>query len=185
MRIVACLIIIVLMVGCSGKDKIPSGIIPRDKMEKILWDMMEADQYASIYLVKDSSARANEKIESLKLYQTVFQMNKVSRDEFRESYQFYLGRPDLTRSIFDSLLSRGNRLRMESYRMPQPVASVAPVTPTIPTAQTVPSAPVRNPGAPVFRPAANQVPGRGGVRPVPFKGKPAPGSAKRPFPVVP
>jgi hypothetical protein len=179
MKIGACLLTIILMVGCSGRDKIPSGIIPRDKMEKILWDMMEADQYASIYLVKDSSARANEKMETLKLYKTVFQLNKVSRDEFRESYQFYLGRPDLTRSIFDSLLSRGNRLRMESYRMPQPVATVPPVMPTVPTPQTVPSAPVRNPGTPVFRPGSNPVPpGRGA-------GKPAPGSSKRPVPVVP
>lgn len=183
MRIGVCLLTIIFLVGCSGKDKIPSGVIPREKMEKILWDMMEADQYASIYLVKDSS-RGNEKMETLKLYQTIFELNKVSRDEFRESYQFYLGRPDLTRSIFDSLLTRGNHLRMESYKNP----------PVVTTPQMLPSGQVGNAGVPVVRPQSNPVPGRGGFnpaqanragRPGPFRGNTAPGSVKRPVNTAP
>jgi hypothetical protein len=133
MRIGACLLLFIFAVGCSSKDKIPSGIIPQDKMEKILWDMIQADQYAALYLVKDS-ARVNVKMETLKLYQQVFQLNKVSRDEFRESFQFYLGRPDLTRTVFDSLLTRANRQRADSYRSPLATTSPPLVVPKTPVA---------------------------------------------------
>jgi uncharacterized protein DUF4296 len=131
MRIGACLLLFILAVGCASKDKVPSDIIPQDKMEKILWDMIQADQYAALYLAKDS-ARINVKMETLKLYQQVFTLHKVSRDEFRESFQYYLGRPDLTRPVFDSLLAQGNRLRADSYRNPTPVSPTPSVTPVIP-----------------------------------------------------
>jgi hypothetical protein len=89
MRISVCLFVILFMIGCSGKDKIPSGIIPREEMGEILGDMIQADQYASIYLAKDSN-KINEKMETLKLYQTIFQLHNVSREEFSKSYQFLI-----------------------------------------------------------------------------------------------
>src|SRR5450631_4928315 len=56
MRIAAVLLFLFCLAsGCSDKDGIPSGIIPREEMGKILWDMVEADQYSSIYLAKDSA----------------------------------------------------------------------------------------------------------------------------------
>lgn len=142
----ATLVIIVLTiaVACTDKDKVPSGIIPKVEMEKILWDMIQADQYSMTYLIKDS-AHVNVKMETLKLYQQVFQLHKVSREEFRESYQYYLGRPDLTRPLFDSLLAKGNRLRQESYRNP-PVSTVPVVQPP------VVQAPVTKPPAPQVKP---------------------------------
>lgn len=122
MRIVVSLLIFLCLVSCSDKDKVPSGIIPREKMGKILWDMIQADQYSTIYLAKDST-RINPKMETLKLYQQVFQLHQVSRDEFRKSFQYYLGRPDMTKTLFDSLLAQGNRLRTESYSAPRPDSS--------------------------------------------------------------
>jgi hypothetical protein len=136
-----------LIISCTDRDKVPSGIIPRDKMEKVLWDMIQADQYAALYLVKDS-AHINVKMETLKLYEQVFQLNKVSRDEFKESYLYYLDRPDLTRPMFDSLLAEGNRLRADSYKNPPvvtpPPAAITPATviPKIPV--TIPVNPPAN-----------------------------------------
>jgi hypothetical protein len=139
MRIVAGLLMMLLVAaGCSNKDKVPSGIIPRVEMEKILWDMIQADQYSSLYLLKDS-ARIDVKTETLKLYQEVFRLHQVSRDEFRKSFQYYQEHPELTRSVFDSLLARGNRLRADSYSRPSLTPFRSPVTaPAIPP-----------PGAPV------------------------------------
>ena len=34
--------------GCSDKNNIPSGILSREKMEGVLWDMIQADQYANV-----------------------------------------------------------------------------------------------------------------------------------------
>ena len=145
MRIVAALFLVLLLAGCSDKDNTPSGIIPRVKMEKILWDLVQADQYAAQYLVTDSvqvykkdSTRIDMKMETLKLYEQVFRLHQVSRDEFRKSFQYYQGRPDLARGMLDTLVNHGNQLRMDSYKIP----TSAPVTP----------APARVPPPPVIAP---------------------------------
>jgi hypothetical protein len=116
-----------MVAGCSEKDKVPSGVIAKDEMEKILWDMMLADQYSANYIVKDS-AKVNVKIETLKLYEDVFRLHKVTRDEFRKSFEYYQGRPDITRTMLDSLQAKGNRARAENYT--RPPGQGAPVAPS-------------------------------------------------------
>lgn len=123
------LAIVLLAVGCADKKHVPSGILSGEKMEGLLWDMVQADQYSTLYLAKDSS-HIDLKTENLRLYDEVFRLHKVSREDFRKSYQYYLDHPDIAQALFDSLLSRGNRLRTEAYSHPiaaRPV--VAPVTP--------------------------------------------------------
>jgi len=169
MRIIAGLICIVLIVGCSEKDNIPSGILDKEEMGSILWDMMQADQYASSYLIKDS-AKVNVKMETLKLYEEVFRLHKVSREEFRRSFQFYQDHPDITRVLFDSLIARGNRMRSESYSHPS-----AP-TPSVPAVKPAATGPMgRPPGVmPVIpgKPAGTQTNQPGGRRlPNGFLGK--------------
>jgi hypothetical protein len=170
MRVVAGLLAILLAVGCSDKDKVPSGIIPRDEMEKILWDMVQADQYSALYLLKDS-ARINVKMETMKLYQEVFLLHQVSREEFRKSFRYYQEHPELTRNVFDSLLSRGNRLRAESYSRPM---LTAPKPATAPAAAPPITAPVFS--KPVVTPPRNPV--TGGRPPV------KPGKVMAPNPVT-
>jgi len=155
MRVVAGLLAILLVVGCSDKDHIPSGIIPREKMEKILWDMVQTDQYSSMYLWKDS-ARINVKTETQKLYQQVFQLHEVSREEFSKSYTYYQEHPELMRNIFDSIQVRGNRLRSESYSRPAITTSRPAMTVPAPVAplSTAPAITKPNPHAPNYPPAS-------------------------------
>lgn len=90
------------LAACSNRNKIPSNVIPRAKMQSILWDLIRADQFLNDFvLVKDSSLER--KIESNKLYQQVFAIHEVSRDEFRESFSFYRNHPQLLKNILDSL----------------------------------------------------------------------------------
>ena len=103
--------------GCSDKDGVPSGILSRDKMEGLMWDMAQADQYAAIYLAKDS-AHINRKMETLRLYEQVFRLHQVSREEFSKSYQYYLDHPKLNQLLFDSLIAHGVRARSEDYDRP-------------------------------------------------------------------
>jgi hypothetical protein len=120
---------VVLLAGCSEKDNIPSGVLGKEEMGNLIWDMMQADQYASTYLIKDSS-KVNVKMETLKLYEEVFRLHKVTREDFRKSFQFYQDHPDITRTILDSLTSRGNRMRAESYtHSPYTATSVPPARP--------------------------------------------------------
>jgi hypothetical protein len=126
MRMIALLLVIIgTAVGsCSDKHRVPKGILPREKMEDVLWDMIQADQYTT-YFTKDS-AHIDLKLERLRLYQQVFLLHDVSREEFQKSYKFYMDHPDLTQTLFDSLLSKSNRLRGEAYSHPSP-KPVAPV----------------------------------------------------------
>jgi hypothetical protein len=112
--------------GCSDKNNVPSGILSQEKMEGVLWDMIQADQYSTLYLAKDS-ARTNPKMETLRLYEQVFRMHDVSREEFRKSYQYYLDHPALSQVLFDSLTAKGVRLRTESYSRPMPFRPIPQV----------------------------------------------------------
>ena len=129
-------ILTVLFTSCIDKTKVPSGVLPHEKMEAVMWDVIQSEQYSNSYLTKDS-AKLDLKLENLKLYDAVFRLHHVSREEFTKSYQYYMSRADLSETLFDSLLQKGNRLRTESYSRPHPY--VAP-TPTPPA----PGAPVPN-----------------------------------------
>lgn len=148
-KISAVLVILGLITGCSDKKHIPSGVLPREKMEDVLWDMIQADQYSS-FLTKDST-RIDIKLERLRLYDQVFRLHGVSRDQFRKSYDYYMAHPDLTQALLDSLQSKGTRLRSEAYSRPStipvaPAAAPAPITPS-PT----PSSPDTTHKSPVHR----------------------------------
>lgn len=129
-RILICLVG-VLLFSCSGKDK-TQGVIPKEKMEKILWDIIQADQFSAQYLKKDST-KLNVKEETMKLYDEVFAVNHITREQFKTSYSFYMEHPDITRSMFDSLSARANLLRNEIYKR-----QIRPTTPTIPKGPAAP-----------------------------------------------
>ena len=111
------------LIGCASKDNIPSGIIPKLEMQKVMWDMIQADQFSKQFLIKDS-AKKNVNLETMKLYDEVFQLHHITKDEFQKSYQFYLGRPDIFKVIMDSLSAQGNRRMHEVHEPSKPIAPV-------------------------------------------------------------
>ena len=117
MRTGTCLFCLLLVIGISCKDstKIPSGILPKDKMENLMWDMMLADRYSAQFLVKDSATK-DVKLETMKLYEQVFQLHHITREEFVKNYKYYLNRPDISKAMFDSLSARGTRNRDRIYK---------------------------------------------------------------------
>jgi hypothetical protein len=104
-------------IGCVNKDSVPSGIIPKTEMQKVLWDMIQADQFSKQFLVKDS-AKKRVSFETMKLYDQVFQIHHITKDQFQKSYQFYISRPDILKILFDSLSAQGNRRLQEVYQSP-------------------------------------------------------------------
>jgi len=110
------------MVSCTDKDKIPKGVLGKEKMQKVLMDMIEAERFRDGFIVYDSSK--DQKTETFKLYAQVFELNKISKDEFIKSYKFYMSRPDIAREIFDSLSSQAAKLR-ENLNKPVPLDTAA------------------------------------------------------------
>lgn len=109
------IVLILVFVSCTDTTKVPDGIYPREKMEAVLWDMMLADRFSAQFLLKDS-AKLDVKLETMKMYNQVFKLNNTTHAEFVKSYKYYLNRPDLTKTIFDSLASRANKNRDELYK---------------------------------------------------------------------
>jgi len=99
--------------ACSDENAIPKKIIPQSEMQKILWDMLLADRYTSQFLAKDTTKII--KIENLRLYDQVFQIHKITKTQFKESFEFYLQHPKLTKVMFDSLNAGANKMRGEVY----------------------------------------------------------------------
>jgi hypothetical protein len=112
------LTIILLSAGCTNQYKVPANILPKEKMENVLWDMILADRYSSLILSKDSSK--NIKQESFTLYEQVFNIHKITRQEFVKSFKYYLDRPDISQVMLDSLAAKANRKREEMYKLPTP-----------------------------------------------------------------
>jgi hypothetical protein len=107
-----CVLLLLFIVACVNKDKPPSGILLPDSMRNVMWDMIQADQYAKQFLEKDTS-RVRVKDSSIKIYQGVLDLHHITQEEFRKSYRYYLTRPDLNKIIYDSLSAQITRQRHE------------------------------------------------------------------------
>jgi hypothetical protein len=109
--------LLALALGCSSGDNLPAGIIPREKMQLILFDMIQVDQFTEQYLERDTS-KSRVRQEAQDLYAKVFRMHQISREEFQRSFDYYQTRPDLNRRIYDSLSAWAYRLRTQSFKKP-------------------------------------------------------------------
>ncbi|MEO5594872.1 MAG: DUF4296 domain-containing protein [Chitinophagaceae bacterium] len=114
MRLLISLLLMVWLIASCGSSTIPSDIIPRDKMEIIIWQLMQADEYVNNIVVRDSSKKSS--TERMKIYQQVFDLNKTSMSDFKRSYQFYMAHPDITKIMFDSIATKAGRQRTELYK---------------------------------------------------------------------
>lgn len=96
------LLLFFFLISCSGKNKIPQGVLPKQKMQAVLLDMLKADEFLTGYVFPNDSA-LNRKQESIQLYEQVFRIHQTDRDEFKKSLSFYQAHPSLMKEILDSL----------------------------------------------------------------------------------
>jgi hypothetical protein len=125
-RIIFVLMMSSLFTACINSAAIPADIIPRQKMETILWQLMQSDEYVNTELARDTTKTKKASTEKMKIYQQVFDLNGTSMNEFKKSYQYYMAHPDITKTMFDSIAVRAGRQRTELYK-PKPVLPAKPV----------------------------------------------------------
>lgn len=95
-------VVCVLFLSCKGKDHVPADVLPKDKMQAVLWDIMRADQFLTDYVLsKDTSL--NKETESTKFYRKVFSIHKISKEDFQRSFAFYRSHPQMMRDLMDSI----------------------------------------------------------------------------------
>ncbi|TMI74187.1 MAG: DUF4296 domain-containing protein [Bacteroidetes bacterium] len=95
---------IILILSCRDKKGLPADILPQDKMRDILWDMISASQYLNLYVLPKDSV--DKLAASAKVYGRVFQVYKISKDQFDKSYSYYREHDVLLEPILDSLSKR-------------------------------------------------------------------------------
>ena len=107
MRPLVVYCILITFSSCLAKNQVPKSVIEPGKMKTIVFDLLRADEYLNTYLFKDTSL--NKKAETVKLYEQVFLIHHVSRDDFYKSYKYYQEHPDVNKLMFDSLNNWINR----------------------------------------------------------------------------
>ncbi len=96
------IVVLIILASCSGKNKLPAGIMAKEKMEVVMWDIMQADVFLSDFVLnKDTSLKKFE--EHLKLYEKVFQIHKTDKEEFSRSLSYYRSNPIAMKEVLDSL----------------------------------------------------------------------------------
>lgn len=106
MRIPLCIIIISMcLFACNRGPKVPKGVLQPDKMEDVLWDMIQTGEFLSGFvLYRDTNINAV--MESQRWYEKVYSFHQISKEDFKRSYNWYRDHPDMMKRILDSLSVR-------------------------------------------------------------------------------
>lgn len=112
-RSLSAICLFVLIVASCREEK-SAGIIPRQKMEAVLWDFIRADVYTFQYLKQDSVR--DDTLENVQMQQKIFSSYKITRDEFVRSYDYYISKPELMEVMLDSIAARQSRV----VQLPKP-----------------------------------------------------------------
>lgn len=92
---------IILLVSCSGKDKVPKTVIQPEKMQEVLWDVFLSEAWARQSAIADSTLVLSDEVK--RKTEKVLAFHGVSEKRFFESYDWYLKHPAIFRSLLDSL----------------------------------------------------------------------------------
>ena len=102
MKMILAGFVLLLVIACGRGDRVPDNVLPREKMEAVLWDMIQADEFLKDFVLnKDTTL--NDTLESIRLYERVFRFHEVDRQTFDSSFNFYRIHPKLMKEILDSL----------------------------------------------------------------------------------
>ena len=117
------LLFISFALSCSDRTGIPNDIIPMQSMQKIMADVILANNYSSDFLLKDTTKK-DKVLANQDLMAIVFKIHHTTAADFKKSLVFYESRPDLSKKIFDSLEAYNTRHRKDDYK-PGPTHPVA------------------------------------------------------------
>jgi hypothetical protein len=111
---------IVILIACKNENRIPRGVLSKEKMQLVLWDMMRADQFLAEYVLKNDSS-LNKRMESTEMYQQILAIHDISREKFSESFRFYQSHPALLKIIMDSLNKKPTTIPKTDTTQPVPI----------------------------------------------------------------
>lgn len=120
-------VMIMLAAGCGKKRPGHGGILSYNDMKLVMWDMAQADEYAAVYLKRDTTK--NLQTETNRVYQQIFLLHKTDSAQFFNSFRYYKTHPDHYKVLLDSLNAiasrdRNNRFYINTMKPVAPVRKV-------------------------------------------------------------
>jgi hypothetical protein len=109
------LLFICVMAACSSGDSIPNNVLSPEKMQPVLFDVLRAQELANIKYGPDTTAlNTNMPV----MLQQVFEIHKITKDDFYNSFAYYEAHPDKNKELFDSLGAYTDRAKQSMYKAP-------------------------------------------------------------------
>lgn len=99
------LLMLPFAVACSHSNEVPKGILPRQKMQEVMWDMIRAGEFLNSFVFYKDTA-VDKVAQSQKWYNKVYQLHKITKKDFDKSYAYYQRHPVLLKELLDSLSKR-------------------------------------------------------------------------------
>ena len=109
MKSLFLVIAVFCMIGCSDKQRSSSGILGKEKMQAVMWDIIQADVFTEQFVKRDSSKNA--RLENMQLQNKIFALHKVTRVDYYKSYNYYIYNTDLMKVILDSMSTKAEKDR--------------------------------------------------------------------------
>jgi hypothetical protein len=105
MKNLAACCLFIFFAACRNNE-IPKDILSQEKMEKVLWDVLRADEMVDYNSTLDSSI--DRRAKTVQLYQQVFKIHNISAQQFKKSFNYYQTHPGHLKPVLDSLRSFSN-----------------------------------------------------------------------------
>ncbi len=78
-----------------------------DKMKAVIWQLMQADEYYTRASLLDSTMKINRK--NIQMYQQIFDLNKVSSQQFYNTIDYLEKHPIQFKEVMDSVTALSKR----------------------------------------------------------------------------
>jgi hypothetical protein len=113
--------IIAGFLSCSSDQSIPPGILSPVQMKGIIWDLIKAGELAKYDTLQHKNIRLKDT--ATLLFEKVFALHGVEKQQFYKSYRYYLAHPDQNKALFDSVSAmankESNRWYMKQHALPE------------------------------------------------------------------
>jgi hypothetical protein len=109
------IIAVILFFSCNQKTEIPDSILAPDRMEKLLMDMLRAEEFLN---QRQSDSVITDSFNRIKLYQSVLTLHKTTKEDFKNSFTFYEAHPNLLKTVLDSMYSEAARADSQTKMPP-------------------------------------------------------------------
>lgn len=105
---VAFCLVMLSGLGCRQRgEKYGSVLLSADTMKSVLMDVLRANAYNDTRRFKDSNYIHDTAYAAL--YESIFVSHHITREQFYDSYDYYVARPDEFRAMIDSMAAKASR----------------------------------------------------------------------------